>query len=74
MISVAYEEVIEPEDDTKEKPFYKLSVRDVVEEYFPNNSKIIYIGDGKKERGFLSTALESCEEIYNDTSEIIEGT
>ncbi|MCM5704844.1 hypothetical protein [Larsenimonas salina] len=49
------------------KPIEKLNIREVKNTYFPENSKIIYIGDGKIERGLISLTLDNYQKIYEDT-------
>lgn len=51
-------------------PIERLRVKDVKETYFPEGSKLIYIGDGRIERGFLSQPLDRFLSLYNDTVDI----
>jgi len=53
------------------KPIEKVSVQEVKNRYFPTNSKLFYVGDGKMERGFLSQSLEKFQELHEDTIDII---
>ncbi|MGL1086959.1 hypothetical protein [Vibrio vulnificus] len=59
-----------PKEDEEIKPIEKVRAKEVQNSYFPTNSKLFYIGDGKKERGFLSQSLENNQEIHQDTIEI----
>jgi len=59
------------EEDGEIKPTEKVSVQEVQKLYFPTNSKLFYIGDGKMERGFLSHSLERFKELHEDTVDII---
>jgi hypothetical protein len=58
------------EDENNVKPIEKVRVNDVKDTYFPENSKLLYIGSGKIERGFLSQSLEDFQELHMDTIEI----
>jgi hypothetical protein len=58
------------EDENNVKPIEKLRVNDVKDTYFPKNSKLLYIGSGKIERGFLSQLLANFQELHMDTIEI----
>ena len=58
------------EDENNVKPIEKVRVNDVKDTYFPENSKLLYIGSGKIERGFLSQSLEDFQELHMDTVEI----
>lgn len=49
----------------------RIKVSEIKELYFPENSKLIYIGDGKLERSFLSQPLEKHQEIHIDTVNIM---
>ena len=60
-----------PEEDGEIKPIEKVRVQEVKNLYFPTNSKLFYIGDGKMERGFLSQSLERFQELHEDTVDII---
>nr|WP_319492425.1 hypothetical protein [uncultured Desulfobacter sp.] len=60
-----------PVEDHKVKPIEKIKVKDVQNSYFPTNSKLLYIGEGKIERGFLSQPLEEYENVYEETLKII---
>ncbi|MEH0716419.1 hypothetical protein H4F24_02410 [Vibrio alginolyticus] len=59
-----------PEEDEEIKPIEKVRVKDVQNSYFPTNSKLFYVGDGKIERSFLSQSLENYQELYEDTIDI----
>jgi len=52
------------------KPIEKISVKDVKDAYFPEKSKLIYIGGGELERGFLSQSLEDYQELYGETIDL----
>ena len=58
------------QEDEEIKPIEKVRVKDVQGAYFPTNSKLFYIGDGKIERGFLSQLLENYKELHEDTIDI----
>jgi hypothetical protein len=58
------------EDEDNVKPIEKVRVNDVKDTYFPENSKLLYIGSGKIERGFLSQSLEDFQELHMNTIEI----
>ena len=60
----------EAEDEESVIPIEKLRVKDVMDTYFPTNTKLFYIGSGKIERGFLSQSLENYNEIHMDTIDI----
>lgn len=49
------------------KPVEKLKVEAVKNKYFSQETKLLYIGGGKIERGFLSQSLEIHKELYRDT-------
>lgn len=59
------------EEKDESKPIDRIKVKDVIKTYFPANSKLIYIGEGKIERGFLSQSMEKHMEIYENTINII---
>lgn len=59
-----------PEEDKEIKPIEKVRVEDVQNTYFPTNSKLLYVGDGKIERSFLSQSLENYQELHEDTIDI----
>ncbi|MGR5501381.1 hypothetical protein ACQKP3_11680 [Vibrio sp. DNB22_10_4] len=59
-----------PKEDEEIKPIEKVRAKEVKNSYFPTNSKLFYIGDGKMERGFLSQSLENNQEIHEDTIDI----
>lgn len=63
-------EDLDAEDDKDIRAIEKLKVKDVKETYFPTGTKLIYIGGGQCERGFLSQSLERYNEIYKDTIDI----
>ncbi|MDR5905661.1 hypothetical protein [Franzmannia qiaohouensis] len=52
------------------KPIEKISVKDVKDAYFPEKSKLIYIGGGELERGFLSQSLEDYQELHDETIDL----
>jgi len=52
------------------KPIEKISVKDVKDAYFPEKSKLIYIGGGELERGFLSQSLEDYQELHVETIDL----
>ena len=58
-------------DDEVVKAVEKIKVGEVKKSFFSGNSKLIYIGDGKIERGFLSQSLEFHLEIFEDTVSIM---
>lgn len=53
------------------KPIEKVRVEEVKNIYFPTNSKLFYIGDGRMERSFLSQSLEKFQELHEDTVDMI---
>ncbi|MFC1236111.1 hypothetical protein [Vibrio sp. F74] len=59
-----------PEEGEEIKPIEKVRVKEVQNAYFPTNSKLFYVGDGKIERGFLSQSLENHQELHEDTIDI----
>ncbi|EOW9353735.1 hypothetical protein ACOB3G_003343 [Vibrio cholerae] len=59
-----------PEEDEEIKPIEKVRVRDVQNSYFPTNSKLFYVGDGKIERSFLSQSLDKYQGLHLDTIDI----
>jgi len=62
------------EEGKEIKPIEKVRVQEVQKLYFPVNSKLFYIGEGRMERGFLSQSLERFQELYEDTVDIIAGS
>lgn len=69
-ISEHIKEDLDAEDDKNIRAIERLKVKDVKEIYFPKGTKIIYIGGGQYERGFLSQSLERFKKIYKDTIDI----
>jgi hypothetical protein len=57
----------EVEDDKDIKPIDKIRVQYVKNSYFPTKSKLIYIGDGRNERGLLSQSLEDYRGLHDET-------
>lgn len=51
-------------------PLERIKVSEIKDIYFPQNSKLIYIGEGKSERSFLSQSLDKHQEIHMDTVDI----
>ncbi|OXL24625.1 AAA family ATPase [Psychrobacter sp. DAB_AL32B] len=49
----------------------RFAVEDIKEEYFDEESEIIYISDNKKKRVFLSQFLDKKLDIYQDTINIL---
>ncbi|WP_311567274.1 hypothetical protein [Photobacterium arenosum] len=58
------------QEELEVKPIERVRVKDVIESYFPESSKLFYIGNGKIERGFLSQSLDDYQEIYEETIDI----
>lgn len=60
----------EVRDEKDIKPIEKISVKGVKDAYFPEKSKLIYIGGGELERGFLSQSLEDHQELHDETIDL----
>lgn len=69
-ISISEHVKDDADEEESVKPIEKLRVKDVIDTYFPTNTKLFYIGSGKIERGFLSQSLENYNEIHMDTIDI----
>lgn len=69
-ISEHVKEVSDVSDKREIKPIEKLNVKDVQHIYFPKDTKLFYIGDGKMERGFLSQSLDAYQDFFANTLEI----
>ena len=69
-ISISEQVKDDADEEESVKPIEKLRVKDVIDTYFPTNTKLFYIGSGKIERGFLSQSLENYNEIHMDTIDI----
>lgn len=68
---ISISEHVKNASNTEEvKPIEKLRVKDVKDTYFSNNSKLLYIGEGKSERSFLSQSLSDFNLIYTETIDI----
>ncbi|MGC1071135.1 hypothetical protein [Pantoea agglomerans] len=52
--------------------FRRASVKDIKDRYFPEDTNLFFIGDGKHERTFLSKPLDHNLDIYIDTSQLTE--
>lgn len=52
--------------------FRRAKVEDLKNKYFPSNTNLFFIGDGKHERIFLSKPLDLNLDIYVDTCRLIE--
>ncbi|OWO80930.1 hypothetical protein B5C26_16760 [Photorhabdus luminescens] len=50
----------------------RTKAQDIKDRYFPSNTKLFFIGDGKHERTFLSKPLDLNLDIYVDTCLLIE--
>lgn len=61
----------ETRSDETLNPLERIKVSEIKDIYFPKSSKLIYIGEGKLERSFLSQPLDKHQEIYTDTINII---
>ncbi len=61
----------ETRSDEALNPLERIKVSEIKDIYFPESSKLIYIGEGKLERSFLSQSLDKHQEIYIDTVNII---
>lgn len=57
--------------DETSNPMERIKAGEIKEIYFPENSKLIYIGEGKLERSFLSQPLDKHQEIHIDTVNIM---
>ncbi|MGJ7473266.1 hypothetical protein ACSFEV_05645 [Pseudomonas fulva] len=60
----------EAASDEALKPIERIKVSVIKDTYFPENSKLIYIGEGKSERSFLSQPLDKYQEMHTNTVEI----
>ena len=67
------EHIKESSSDENEviKPIDTVRVTSVKEAYFPKDSQLLYIGNGKRERSFLSQALDKSKVLLSDTINII---
>tara|TARA_B100001094_G_scaffold332720_1_gene406035 strand:- start:211 stop:1950 length:1740 start_codon:yes stop_codon:yes gene_type:complete len=63
--------IAEHSDIDERKSISVLDVKDVAREYFPENTKVSYIAEGKKERGFFSQPLDINDNMYQDTLKIL---
>ncbi|WP_312929203.1 hypothetical protein [Stutzerimonas nitrititolerans] len=61
----------ETRPDETLNPLEKIKVSEIKDIYFTESSKLIYIGEGKLERSFLSQPLDKHQEIHIDTVNII---
>ncbi|MEE5056681.1 ATP-binding protein [Pseudomonas alliivorans] len=52
------------------KPIEKIKVSEIKDNYFPNDTKIFHIGEGRSERSFLSQNIDEHQEIHMSTVEI----
>lgn len=50
----------------------RAKVKDIKDKYFPSDTNLFFIGDGKHERIFLSKPLDPDLDIYIDTCRLIE--
>lgn len=57
----------EEEEEEERKAIDKVQIQGIINSFFPNNTKLFYIGRGKIERGFLSQPLDDYQEIYEET-------
>ncbi|WP_429107450.1 hypothetical protein [Aeromonas media] len=48
-------------------PIEMIKVKEVKNKFFPENSKLLYIGDGMFERSFLSQRLDDYQDIHLET-------
>lgn len=51
-------------------PIERIKISEIKDIYFPKNSKLIYIGEGKLEHSFLSQSLDEHRDTYMDTVDI----
>lgn len=67
------EHIKESSSDENEviKPIDTVRVASVKDAYFPKDSQLVYIGNGKLERSFLSQALDKSKVLLSDTINII---
>ncbi|HGN1934203.1 TPA: hypothetical protein ACKRW7_002422 [Providencia rettgeri] len=57
----------EQKEEEERKAIDKVQIQGIINLFFPNNTKLFYIGRGKIERGFLSQSLDDYQEIYEET-------
>lgn len=67
---VSISEHVKDDNEEELKAIERIKVNEVKDEFFPSNTKLIYIAEGKKERGFLSQPLDLESERYLSTIEI----
>ncbi|WP_272660711.1 hypothetical protein [Providencia sp. PROV150] len=61
------EHLKDTEEEEERKAIDKVQIQGIINSFFPNNTKLFYIGRGKIERGFLSQPLDDYQEIYEET-------
>lgn len=69
-ISEHVKENLEIPDKDDLSPIEMVKVKEVKNKFFPENSKLIYIGNGMFERSFLSQQLDDYQDIHLDTMRI----
>lgn len=70
-ISISEHKIDSSLGESNQKPIEKLRINDIKNNYFDENSEIIYIGEGKYERGFFSQPLEQFKDLHMETICII---
>ncbi|MCE0811648.1 hypothetical protein [Buttiauxella sp. S04-F03] len=59
-------------DGKEVSAFRRASVKNIKDRYFPDDTNLFFIGDGKHERTFLSKPLDLNLDIYVDTCQLTE--
>lgn len=59
-------------DDKEVSAFRRVRVKNIKDRYFPDDTNLFFIGDGKHERTFLSKPLDLNLDIYVDTCQLTE--
>ncbi|MEJ5073575.1 hypothetical protein WH357_14750 [Enterobacter ludwigii] len=59
-------------DGKEDSAFRRASVKNIKDRYFPDDTNLFFIGDGKHERTFLSKPLDLNLDIYVDTCQLTE--
>lgn len=67
---VSISEHVRDENKENVKPVERVRVEEVKDTYFPKNTKLFYVGEGRVERGFLSQSLDKHKVLHMDTIDI----